>query len=81
MSEWQIEEGVRCVVCPGCAFTFDATHTDPDGSYSCPNCGYPKREWPKQAFMDLDGGFIRDGGTLDLGLDDPDDQWKRPDEA
>lgn len=40
-AEWEIEEGVTCVVCPGCAFTFDAVHTDQDGTYSCPNCGYP----------------------------------------
>jgi hypothetical protein len=39
--EWEIEEGVRCVVCPACAFTFDAIHKDTgrDG-YSCPCCGY-----------------------------------------
>lgn len=39
--EWTVEEGVRCVVCPGCAFTFDALHTDTgsDG-YSCPCCGF-----------------------------------------
>ena len=24
--------------CPDCMFTFDATHTDEDGGYSCPNC-------------------------------------------
>lgn len=38
MAEWEIEEGVTCVVCPKCAFTFDAVHHDPGGSYSCPNC-------------------------------------------
>lgn len=38
MPAWEIEEGVRCVVCPDCAFTFDATHTDPEGGYSCPCC-------------------------------------------
>ena len=41
MSKWQFEDGVRCVVCPGCAFTFDAGHEDvPGGGYSCPSCGY-----------------------------------------
>lgn len=40
MTEWVIIDGVRCVVCPGCAFTFDAIHVDADsGRYSCPNCG------------------------------------------
>jgi hypothetical protein len=33
------ERGVTCWVCPDCAFTFDAMHTDADGSgYSCPGC-------------------------------------------
>jgi len=27
-----------CVSCPNCAFTFDSTHTDQDGGYSCPLC-------------------------------------------
>jgi hypothetical protein len=36
--DWELEHGVTCVVCPDCAFTFDAVHTDPDGSYSCPLC-------------------------------------------
>jgi hypothetical protein len=37
---WEIEEGVTCVVCPCCAFTFDETHTDtPLGGYTCPECG------------------------------------------
>ena len=37
--DWIIEEGVRCVVAPCCAFTFDAGHTDiPGGGYSCPAC-------------------------------------------
>jgi hypothetical protein len=35
---WEREEGVTCVVCPACAFTFDAFHTDADGGYSCPVC-------------------------------------------
>lgn len=37
---WEIEKGVTCVVCPHCAFTFDATHEDdtPDRGYTCPAC-------------------------------------------
>jgi CxxC motif-containing protein len=35
---WEHEEGVTCVVCPTCAFTFDASHADADGGYSCPVC-------------------------------------------
>lgn len=37
---WQVERGVTCVVCPDCAFTFDADHEDdrPEGGYTCPNC-------------------------------------------
>lgn len=35
------EDGVRCYVCPDCAFTFDAAHTDTaaeGAGYSCPLC-------------------------------------------
>ena len=35
------EDGVRCYVCPDCAFTFDAFHTDTDvegAGYTCPLC-------------------------------------------
>lgn len=36
---WTVEDGVRCVVCPSCAFTFDAHHTDAaTDRYSCPLC-------------------------------------------
>jgi hypothetical protein len=37
---WELEEGVTCVVCPDCAFTFDAVHEndEPEGTYSCPLC-------------------------------------------
>lgn len=38
MTEWQKESGVECVVCPECAFTFNAVHTLADGSYACPLC-------------------------------------------
>lgn len=38
---WQYVTGVDCVVCPGCAFTFDADHIDVGTNrYSCPCCGY-----------------------------------------
>lgn len=36
---WEVQPNVSCVACPSCAFTFAAEHTDPDGGYSCPNCG------------------------------------------
>lgn len=37
---WEIVQGVVCVVCPACAFTFDMGHVDDDGTgrHSCPNC-------------------------------------------
>lgn len=37
---WEVEEGVTCVVCPDCVFTFDAVHEndEPEGTYSCPLC-------------------------------------------
>lgn len=35
---WSVVEGVTCVACPDCAFTFDADHEDVDGGYSCPAC-------------------------------------------
>jgi len=42
---WAVETGVPCVVCPGCAFTFDACHEDASaGGYSCPSCGYGSPE-------------------------------------
>jgi hypothetical protein len=37
-AEWEREENVLCVVCPDCAFTFNADHTDTGGGYSCPCC-------------------------------------------
>ena len=43
--ESTFEDGVRCYVCPDCAFTFDAVHTDnntpasAEGEvYTCPLC-------------------------------------------
>lgn len=37
--ESAFEDGVRCYVCPDCAFTFSAEHIDADGAgYSCPVC-------------------------------------------
>ena len=36
--EWDRAVAVTCVECPKCAFTFDATHEDEDGGYSCPQC-------------------------------------------
>lgn len=38
MGTWSSEPEVDCVVCPSCAFTFDADHTDYDNGYSCPLC-------------------------------------------
>lgn len=39
---WEREDGVECVVCPVCAFTFDAAHEDTTGGYSCPACAEVK---------------------------------------
>lgn len=40
--EFTIELATVCVVCPGCAFTFDRNHTDEPPmdppTYTCPNC-------------------------------------------
>lgn len=37
--EWEEVVAFRCVICPQCAFTFDADHRDTDGGgYSCPVC-------------------------------------------
>ncbi len=33
------EERAELWECPGCAFGFDARHTNHDGEHSCPNCG------------------------------------------
>lgn len=41
VEESVFEDGVRCYVCPDCAFTFDAFHTDADAEgagYTCPLC-------------------------------------------
>lgn len=36
---WEQIEGVVCVVCPDCAFTFGAEHQNTrGGGYTCPNC-------------------------------------------
>jgi hypothetical protein len=41
---WTYAEGVLCVVCPVCAFTFDAFHDQANApephTYACPDCGY-----------------------------------------
>ena len=39
--ESTFKDGVRCYVCPDCAFTFDAVHTDNSAEgvgYTCPLC-------------------------------------------
>lgn len=39
MSGWTVDRNVTCVVCPECAFTFDAGHVNTDRTgYSCPLC-------------------------------------------
>lgn len=40
---WERAQGVECVSCPQCAFTFDAAHTTHRGDgvyegYDCPLC-------------------------------------------
>jgi hypothetical protein len=44
--DWDVDENVRCVVCPDCAFTFDAVHSDTadSGTYSCPLCAEVRLE-------------------------------------
>jgi hypothetical protein len=38
---WPVWDGVTCVECPGCGFTFSAWHPDVVGvGYSCPECDY-----------------------------------------
>ena len=41
-AEWVIEESVRSVVCPGCAFTFDAIHLRIEEDEPCPACAEVK---------------------------------------
>lgn len=36
MSRWTVDNGLA--VCPECAFSFSAEHTDADGRLSCPVC-------------------------------------------
>lgn len=38
MSTWEVEHDRTNVVCPDCAFSFDAIHQDGDGGYTCPLC-------------------------------------------
>lgn len=45
---WEVETGVRCVICPACAFTFDAFHTDEGGGYSCPACAEDRERTARQ---------------------------------
>jgi hypothetical protein len=45
LKEWGREDGVECVSCPDCAFTFDAFHRDDsDDEYSCPACAESRLE-------------------------------------
>lgn len=49
------EEGVTCVVCPSCVFTFDASHKDADrDGYTCPNCGADDKDpyWSESSQRD-----------------------------
>lgn len=55
---WVTEDGVRCVVCPTCAFTYDAYHEDTSrpGYYSCPICALAQVERAvNQAISELRG--------------------------
>ena len=38
LSDWGPLVTRQCVVCPECAFTFDAMHTGPGDDYTCPLC-------------------------------------------
>ena len=35
---WAVEHGVTVVICPECCFSFDASHEDEGGGFSCPAC-------------------------------------------
>lgn len=50
-SRWARVEGVTCVVCPGCGFTYAAEHEldRPEGGYACPNCSEGRE--PATAFF------------------------------
>lgn len=58
--EWTEEEGVKCVVCPCCAFTFDATHTEPEGHYSCANCEAVSLDQQVRFYRDALEAIVRD---------------------
>lgn len=70
---WEYEESVRCVVCPGCAFTFAAIHNDSGTNrYTCPNCegGLATPEAPSEevakALEELVATFVlRIGGKVE----------------
>lgn len=76
MSDWLREEGVTCVVCPACAFTFDAFHTDKDGGYSCPVCteqaaaGRAREQEREAVERELLGLLKGEFSSLSIGFND-----------
>lgn len=63
MSEWETEWNVHCVVCPKCAFTFDASHTETtagETKYVCPVCEPtpPFKTGSTYTVPDLEGTMI-----------------------
>jgi hypothetical protein len=60
---WDRVEGVSCVQCPHCLFTFDSIHTDGKGGYSCPNC----TGCPETGEGARDRGLILELGAFGMG--------------
>ena len=67
---WQAEHEPKLWSCPECAFTFDAMHTEQDGSYSCPACAEQRLR------VSLEACVTALDGLWDEALED-DDETRR----
>lgn len=62
---WEVEDGVRCVSCPDCAFTMDAFHTDDQtGEYTCPCCEVDRTRAERDRALALVESIQRDYAEL-----------------
>ena len=78
------KDHVRVWTCENCAFSFDAIHTNADGSYSCPVCEVTKLE-AEAAAKKLGAAPPPDAGqrVLDVvkALNKKDGAWLQPPEG
>lgn len=68
---WELERDVTCVVCPDCAFTFDGSHMDEDGGFSCPNCAEARMERQRDALLKVARMALEEFQAGGLSYDHP----------